>query len=72
MLLCKILYPYLVNIKKLEYEQTFSILKDWLEKFNKLRKLDFNPNIEIKSKLRRVKHYNDYSSIKKMKDDKTG
>ncbi|HEY6587300.1 MAG TPA: DNA primase noncatalytic subunit PriX [Nitrososphaeraceae archaeon] len=69
--LWKILCPYLVNIKKLEYEQTFSILKDWLEKCNKLRKLDFNPNIEIKSKLRRVKHYNPIS-IKKMKDDKTG
>ena len=49
----------------------FQFLKDWLEKCNKLRKLDFNPNIEIKSKLRRVKHYNPIS-IKKMKDDKTG
>ena len=63
--------PYLVNIKKLEYEQTFTILKDWLEKCNNLRKLDFNPDIEIKAKLRHVKHYNPIS-IKKMKDDKTG
>ena len=30
--LWKILCPYLVNIKKLEYEQTFSILKDMVRK----------------------------------------
>ena len=44
----KILCPYLVNTKKLPYEQAYKILKIWLEKCNKLRKLDFNPNTEIK------------------------
>ena len=53
--------PYLVNIKKLDYEQTFKILKTWLEKCNYLRELDFNPAREIKATLRYVKHYNPIS-----------
>ena len=44
----EILCSYLVNTKKLPYEQAYKILKIWLEKCNKLRKLDFNPNTEIK------------------------
>lgn len=30
--LWKILCPYLVNVKKLEYEQSYQILKTWLKK----------------------------------------
>ena len=60
--------PYLENIKKLEYEQSYKILKIWLEKCNNLRKLDFNPDIEIKTKLRYVKNYNP-TMVKKLKDD---
>ena len=56
--LWKILCPYLVNIKKLQYEESFKILKTWLEKCNNLRKLDFNSDTEIKDKVRYVKHYN--------------
>ena len=59
--LWKILCPYLVNIRKLDYEQSFEILKTWLEKRNNLRKLDFNPNTELKTKLRYVKQYNPIS-----------
>ncbi len=66
--LWKILCPYLVNIKKLEYNKSFEILKTWLEKCNNSKKLDFNPDVEIKAKLRYVKHYNPIS-IKKMKHD---
>jgi hypothetical protein len=55
------LCPYLINIKKLEYEESFNILKTWLEKCNDLRQLDFNLNIEIKSKLKYAKHYNPIS-----------
>jgi hypothetical protein len=51
----------LVNIKKLEYQQSFEILKTWLEKCNTLRTLDFNPDMEIESKLNNVKHYNPIS-----------
>ena len=46
--LWKILCPYLVNIKKLEYEQSYEILKTWLVNCNILRKLDFNFDITIK------------------------
>ncbi len=38
-----ILAPYLVNIKKLSYQQSFDILTDWLQKCNSFKKLDFNP-----------------------------
>ena len=66
--LWKILCPYLVNIKKLEYEESFEILKTWLEKCNNLRKLDFNLDREIKDKLKYVKHYNPIS-IQTLKND---
>lgn len=59
--LWKILCPYLVNVKKFGYEESFEILKIWLEKCNNLLRLDFNPNIEIKVKLSCVKHYNPIS-----------
>ena len=66
--LWKILCPYLVNIKKLQYEESFEILMTWLEKCNNLRKLDFNLDTEIKDKVRYVKHYNPIT-IKKLKND---
>ena len=40
-----ILAPYLVNIKKLSYQQSFDILTDWLQKCNSIKKLDFNPRL---------------------------
>ena len=43
-----ILAPYLVNIKKLSYQQSFDILTDWLQKCNLFNKLDFNPDYLIK------------------------
>jgi hypothetical protein len=46
-----ILAPYLVNIKKLSYQQSFDILTDWLQKCNSFNKLDFNPIYLVKSAL---------------------
>jgi hypothetical protein len=46
-----ILAPYLVNVKKLSYQQSFNILTDWLQKCNSLRKLDFKPEYLVKSAL---------------------
>ena len=43
-----ILAPYLVNIKKLSYQQSFDILTDWLQKCNSFKKLDFNPDYLVK------------------------
>lgn len=47
---------------------SYKILKTWLKKCNDLRKLDFNPEIEIKTKLLYVKHYNPIS-IKLLKNN---
>jgi len=35
-----ILAPYLINIKKLSYEKSYQIIKEWLDKCNTLKKLD--------------------------------
>ena len=43
-----IVAPYLVNIKKLSYQQSFDILTDWLQKCNSFKKLDFNPDYLVK------------------------
>jgi hypothetical protein len=67
--LWRILCPYLVNTKKLEYEQSHKILKTWLEKCNNLRKLDFNPNTEIKTKLRYVNNYKPISHNRLKKEN---
>ena len=60
--------PYLVNIKKLEYEHSCKILNTWLEKCNRLRELSFNADREIKTKLKYVKHYSPLS-IKTLEND---
>jgi len=48
----RILSPYLLNIKKLTKEESYSAIKDWLDKCNKVQKLNFNPKIKIKEGLR--------------------
>jgi hypothetical protein len=68
--LWKILCPYLVNIKKLEYEESYKILKTWLEKCNNLQKLNFNYDREINTRLANVKYYNPLSIEKLKKDNK--
>ena len=52
--LWRILCPYLKNIGKLKKKKTTIIIKDWLKKCDKVRKLEFNRNREINSKLRNV------------------
>ena len=66
--LWKILCPYLVNIKKLEYDESLEIAKTWLEKCSALRKLNFDADTTIKDNLRNVKHYKPIS-IKTLKVD---
>ena len=46
-----ILAPYLVNIKKLSYQESFDILIDWLQKCNSFKKLDFKPDYLAKHAL---------------------
>jgi hypothetical protein len=46
-----ILAPYLMNIKKLSYQESFNILIEWLKRCDSIRKLDFNPMYLAKSAL---------------------
>lgn len=46
-----ILAPYLINIKKLSYQESFGILSEWLKKCDAIRKLDFNPRYLVKTAL---------------------
>jgi hypothetical protein len=62
--LYRILVPYLVNVKKLNSENCFNVLKMWLEKCNKLSKLSFNIESEIKTRLIAVKDYEPLSLYK--------
>ena len=68
--LWKILCPYLVNVKKIPYKESSKLLKTWLEKCNKLKNLDFNPDTEIKAKLYCVKYYNPISIKTLMNDNR--
>jgi hypothetical protein len=43
-----ILAPYLINIKKLSYDDAFNIIKDWLDKCDSIKRLDSNFNYRIK------------------------
>ena len=51
----RILAPYLLNIKKLSYEQAFNTIKDWLDWCSRQRRLDFYPNTRIKEGLNGAK-----------------
>jgi hypothetical protein len=48
----RIIAPYLVNIKKLAYDDAFNVTKNWLEGCNRIRPLDFNASVKIKDALR--------------------
>lgn len=46
------LTPYVVNIKKLSYDEAFTVIKDWLKVCSKMTPLDFNANNRIKDNLK--------------------
>jgi thioredoxin reductase (NADPH) len=49
--LWRIVAPYLINIKKLSYEDAFSIIREWLDKCDKIKPLDFSVNNRITTNL---------------------
>jgi Primase X len=51
-ILWRILAPYLINIKKLSYDEALKVTNDWLDKCGKLRPLNFNKKDRIKANLR--------------------
>src|SRR5919198_5166621 len=48
-----ILAPYLINIKKLSYDDAFNIINTWLSKCGELRQLDHNFNYIVKHAIKR-------------------
>jgi hypothetical protein len=42
-----IIAPYLINIRKLAYDDAFNVANDWLNRCHKVKPLDFNANIKI-------------------------
>jgi len=48
----RILSPYLLNVRKLPKEEAYSLMKEWLDKCDKIEKLNFNPKIKIKDGLK--------------------
>jgi hypothetical protein len=40
----RILIPYLINIRHISDDETYDIVRSWLDKCHSLRRLDFNPN----------------------------
>jgi Primase X len=43
-----ILAPYLINIRKLSYQESYSIIRNWLDKCNELKRLDNYRNFEYR------------------------
>jgi hypothetical protein len=50
----KIFAPYFINIRMLSQSEAFDLIKDWLDRCNLVKRLDFNPTTLIKSDLRGV------------------
>jgi hypothetical protein len=65
----RILSPYLLNVKKLPKEESYSVMKDWLDKCDKLEKLNFNSKIKIKDGLRGASKGYFPISMEKLKEE---
>lgn len=55
--LWRILGPYLLNVRKLSEEDARVIMEEWLQKCDRVRKLDFGPRCNITSIIRGNKHF---------------
>ena len=65
----RILSPYMLNVKKLPKEEAYSVMKDWLDKCDKLEKLSFNPKIKIKDGLKGASKGYYPISMEKLKEE---
>jgi hypothetical protein len=65
----RILSPYLLNVKKLPKEESYSIIKDWLDRSNNIERLNFNPKIKIKEGIRGANKGYFPISLVKLKDE---
>jgi hypothetical protein len=53
----RILAPYLINVRRLSYEESFNLINDWLDEGSRLKRLNFNTKPKINEALRRVGYY---------------
>jgi Primase X len=65
----RILSPYLLNVKKLPKEEAYSVMKEWLDKCDKVEKLNFNPKIKIKDGLKDASKGYFPISMEKLKEE---
>jgi hypothetical protein len=65
----RILSPYLLNVKKLPKEEAYSVMKEWLDKCDKLEKLNFNPKIKIRDGLKGASKGYFPISMEKLKEE---
>ena len=66
----RILFPYLINIRKCSDEEAFNTIRDWLNRCNELRRLQFNGAYLIKYNINSAKR-NGYLpiSLEKLKTE---
>jgi hypothetical protein len=48
----RIFAPYLLNSRHLSYDESFNIIREWLDKCNQLERITFNINQKINEGLR--------------------
>ena len=65
----RILSPYLLNVRNLPKEEAYSLMKEWLDKCDKLEKLNFNPKIKIRDGLKGASKGYFPISIEKLKQE---
>jgi hypothetical protein len=65
----RIVSPYLLNVRKLPKEEAYSVMKEWLDKCDKLEKLNFNPKIKIKDGLKGTSKGYFSISMEKLKEE---
>jgi hypothetical protein len=59
-----ILCPYLLNVKGLSEEETDWVLEEWLDKCDRMKKLDFEPRLKIYSIIKGNKGFKPISFAK--------
>jgi hypothetical protein len=68
----RMLAPYLINVRKLSYDQSFAIISNWLDKCSKLERLGFNARPKIRADLQSaIKKGYKPISLTKLKSDLT-
>jgi Primase X len=65
----RILSPYLMNVKKLPKEESYTTIENWLDKCNKLERLNFNTKLKIREGLKGASKGYYPISLEKLKEE---